>query len=72
MYLNYCKRRHFRISRKYDVSENINHYRLNGIRYKMRENMSMRKGHIGLDARRFSSAKISTFTVIPSTMSVYF
>ena len=35
---------------KYDVSENLNHYRLSGIRYKMRENMSTRKCHIGLDA----------------------
>ena len=30
----------------------------------MHENMSMQKCHIGLDARKFSSAKISTFTVI--------
>ena len=51
-------------ARKYDVSENSNHYRLDGIRYKIRENMSTRKGHIGLDARKFSCAKISTFTVI--------
>ena len=29
----------------------------------MRKNMSTRKGHIGLDARKFSCAKISTFTV---------
>ena len=51
--------------RKYDVSENLNHYRLNGTRYryKMRENMSTRKCHIGLNARKFSRAKISTFTV---------
>ena len=50
-------------ARKYDVSENLHHYRLNGIRYKMRENMSMRKFHKGLDARKFSSTKISMFTV---------
>ena len=50
-------------ARKYDVSENLNHYRLDGIRYKIRENVSTRKGHIGLDARKFSCAKISTFTV---------
>ena len=50
-------------ARKYDVSENLNHYRLDRIRYKMRENMSTRKGHIWLDARKFSCAKISTFTV---------
>ena len=52
-----------RLSRKYDVSANLNHYRLDGIRYKIRENVSTRKGHIGLDARKFSCAKISTFTV---------
>ena len=51
-------------ARKYDVSENLNHYRLDRIRYKMRENMSTRKGHIWLDARKFSCAKISTFTVL--------
>ena len=56
-------------ARKYDVSENLNHYRLDGIRHKMRENMSTRKGHIGLDARKFSCAKISTFTVIYCCLS---
>ena len=35
--------------RRYDVSENLNHYRTNKIRYKMRVNMSTRKCHIGLD-----------------------
>ena len=50
-------------ARKYDVSENFNHYRLDGIRYKIRENVSTRKGHIGLDARKFNCAKIFTFTV---------
>ena len=50
-------------ARKYDVSENLNHYRLDRIRYKMRENISTRNGHIGLDARKFSCAKIYTFTV---------
>ena len=50
-------------ARKYDVSENLNHYRLDRIRYKMRENISTRNGHIWLDARKFSCAKISTFTV---------
>ena len=53
-------------ARKYDMSENLNHYRLNGIRYKIRQNMSTRKCHKGLDARKFSSAKISTFTVFGS------
>ena len=51
------------VAQKYDVSESLNHYRLNGNRYKMRKNVSLRKCHIGLDARKFSAAKISTFTV---------
>ena len=32
----------------------------------VRENLSARKCQIGLDARKFSSVKISTFTVIDS------
>ena len=36
--------------RKYNVSENLNHYRLNRSRYKIRENMFMQKCHIGLNA----------------------
>ena len=51
-------------ARKYDVSENLNHYTLDGIRYKICENMSTRKGHRGLDAQKFSCAKISMFTVL--------
>ena len=50
-------------ARKYDVSEKMKHYRSNRINYKMRENLSTRKCHQGLDARIFSCAKISTFTV---------
>ena len=50
-------------AQKYDMSEYLNRYRINGIRYKMRENMSKQKCQIGLDAQKFSSAKISTFTV---------
>ena len=53
-------------ARKYDVSENLNHYRFDGIRYKIRKNLSTRKGHIGLDVRKFSCAKISTFTILLS------
>ena len=51
-------------ARKYDVSEKMKHYRSNRINNKMRENLSTRKCHQGLDARKFSCAKISTFTVI--------
>ena len=58
-------------ARKYDVSENLNHYRLEGIRYKMCENMSARKGHIGLGARKFSCTKISTFTVLLFLMLIW-
>ena len=34
---------------------------------KMRENMSMRECHIGLDVQKICSAKISTFTVLKAT-----
>ena len=48
---------------KYDVSEKINHYGASRNNCYMRENLSARKGHLGPDARKFSSAKVSTFTV---------
>ena len=50
-------------ARKYDVSEKMKHYRSNRINYKMHENLSTRKCHQGLDARKFSCAETSTFTV---------
>ena len=50
-------------ARKYDVSEKINPYRANRINCYMRENLSIRKCHAGLDVQQFSSAKISMFTV---------
>ena len=50
-------------ARKYDVCEKMKHYRSNRINYKMREKFSTRKCHQGLDVRKFSCAKISTFTV---------
>ena len=56
---------------KYDVSENLNDYKSNGIRYVMRENLSTQKCHIGLDARKFSTAKISTFTVLLILKSLF-
>ena len=37
----------------------------------MRENMSTLKCHIGLDARKFSSAKISTFTVYCKSVPIF-
>ena len=43
--------------RKYDVSENLDNYRLDRISYRLHENMSTRKYHIGLDEQKFSSAK---------------
>ena len=52
-------------ARKFDVSENYNHNNKRTIRNKqlMRENLSTRICVLGLDARKFSCAKISTFTV---------
>ena len=51
-------------ARKFDVSENYNHNRTNRNKQHMRENLTARIFLIGLDARKFSCAKISTFTVI--------
>ena len=56
-------------ARKYDVSEKMKHYRSNRINYKMRENLSTRKW---LDARKFSCAKISTFTVVSFPHNTHF
>ena len=64
IFVQYILSRMVSDTRKYDVSENLNHYRLNGIMYKMCKNMSTRKCYKGLDARKFSSANISTFTVV--------
>ena len=49
--------------RKFDVSENYNHNRMNRSKQHMCENLTERICLIGLDAQRFSCAKISTFTV---------
>ena len=46
-----------------NVSENYYHNRTNRINWHMRENQNTRIYSIGLDARKFSCAKISTFTV---------
>ena len=51
-------------ARKFDVSENYNHKRTNRNKQHMRENLTARIFLIGLDARKFSCAKISTFTVV--------
>ena len=51
-------------ARKFDVSENYNHNRTNRTKQHMRENLTGRIFLIGLDARKFSCVKISTFTVI--------
>ena len=50
-------------ARKFDVSENNYHNRTNRIDRYMRENLSTQICHLMLDAREFSCAKISTFTV---------
>ena len=47
-------------ARKFDVSENYNH---NRNKHHMHKNLTARIFLIGLDARKFSCAKISTFTV---------
>ena len=51
-------------ARKFDVSENDNHNRTNRNIQHLRENLTVRIFLIGLDARKFSCAKISTFTVL--------
>ena len=51
-------------ARKNDVSENYNHNRTNRNKQHMRENLTARICVIGLDARKFSCVKISTFTVL--------
>ena len=51
-------------ARKYNVSEKNNHYRLNRNTYLMREKKFTRKCLMGLDARKFSCTKRSTFTVV--------
>ena len=50
-------------ARKFDVSVNSNHNRTNRNKQHMRENLTARTCLMGLDARKFSCAKISTFTV---------
>ena len=50
-------------ARKFDVSENYNHNRTNRNNQHMRETLTAQICLIGLDARKFSCAKISTFTV---------
>ena len=49
---------------KFDVSENYNHNRTNRNNQHMRDNLTARICVIGLDARKFSCAKISMFTVV--------
>ena len=53
-------------AQKFDVSENYNHNRTNGNKQHMRENLTAQIFLIDLDARKFSCAKISTFTVVHS------
>ena len=45
------------------MSENYYHNRINRINWYMRENLAARKCLLMLDARKFSCAKICTFTV---------
>ena len=50
-------------ARTFDVSENYNHNRTNRNKQHMCENLNAPIRVIGLDARKFSCAKISMFTV---------
>ena len=50
-------------ARKFDVNENYNPKRTNRNKQHVRENLTERIFLIGLDVRKFSCAKISTFTV---------
>ena len=50
-------------ARKYDVSEKINQSSTKRTNRNLRENLVARKCPLRLDARKFSCAKISTFTV---------
>ena len=52
-YIFFCILHMVSDAQKYDVSENFNNYKLNGIRSKM--HMSTQTCHKGLDAHRFSS-----------------
>ena len=58
-------------ARKFDVSENYNHNRIDRNKQHMRENLTARIFLIGLDARKFSCAKISTFTVLHCNNQYY-
>ena len=49
--------------RKFDVSENYYHKRTNRNNWYMRENLAARICLLMLDARKFSCAKLCTFTV---------
>ena len=52
-------------ARKYDVSEKINQNSTKRTNSYLRENFDAQKCLLWLDARKFSCAKISTFTVGP-------
>ena len=62
-YIFSCISRRAFDARKFDVSENYYHYRTNRINWYMRENLAARICLLMLDARKFSCAKICTFTV---------
>ena len=51
-------------ARKYDVSEKINQTSIERTNSYLRENLVARKCSLRLYARKFSCAKISTFTVL--------
>ena len=56
-------------ARKFDVSENYYHNKTDRIDWHVCENKDMRICYTGLDARKFSCAKIYTFTVFTGPSS---
>ena len=59
-------------ARKFDVSENYNHNRTNRKKTAYARDLTAQICLIELDARKFSCAKISTFTVLIVKQSTHF
>ena len=59
-------------AQKFGVSEEITHNRTNRINWYVRENLATGRCLVRLDAQKFSSAKISTFTVLSYQGKAFF
>ena len=83
-YVQYCKHRNlravhifahfaegFRCAKKTHVSENCYHNRTNGVNWYVRENLAARICILMLDVRKFSCAKICTFTVHDDDVKIH-